>query len=260
MGTALDGRTWKGPCGAAAAELGQGRGAGGAGKKKTLPFIARLGLLGACGRVGATMAGPGSPPAPPPPPAKPDAHKPPCPGTELLSGKVENTGAALAGDSQPVCGHGELVEEGLPQVTAPWWVSTRGLQLPKAALGLGRGSGMPLDGGSTPRAAEGLVGMTGNIWAQRGRWGRAGLWNRAGARSGGGNRQRWPGLELGNTRCPGCSEHPVELGAALQGHWESPAEGCGDRAMGWGCVGHSAGIALIPSPGMLPKVSRGDWR
>lgn len=71
-----------------------------------------------------------------------------------------------------------------------------------------------LGGGGTPRAAEGLVVMTGNVWVQRGQWGRAGLWNRAGARRGGGNRQGWPGLELGDTRCPGCSEHPVELGAA----------------------------------------------
>lgn len=46
-GAALDGKTWKGSCGAAAAELGQGRGPGGAGEKKTLPFIAKLGLLGA---------------------------------------------------------------------------------------------------------------------------------------------------------------------------------------------------------------------
>lgn len=188
------------------------------------------------------MAGPGSPPGSSASPLQ--GHLPPVPtsrparGRELLLGQAGDPGAAQVGGSQPAWGHGGAVGEGLPRGRAPWRPSAQGCVCSRQGQCWGWGGlGAPCGSGGTPGAAEGLALMTGNLWAQRGWWGRDGLWGRAGARRGDGSGHGWPGLGLGEMGCPGCGEHPVVLGAALQGHWESPAEGCGDRAVGWGCVG-----------------------
>lgn len=177
------------------------------GEKKTLPFIAKPGLLGACGRVGATTAGPGSPSAPPPPPAKlPGAHKPPRPGTELLSG---HGGLPWPGTHGRSAGMENSWKRGCPRPQL-----SGGFRLGVySSAGAGEGSGMPSVMGSTPRAAEGLVVMTDSGMSghregsgvepdcEQGR-GKEGWWEQAGGtRAGAGGTARWPR----------CSEHPLEL-------------------------------------------------
>lgn len=193
-----------------------------------------------CKRVGATTAHPAAPPGSSASPLQ--SRLPPVPasrparGRELLSGQMGDPGAAQIGGSRPAWGHGGAVGEGLPQGRAarrgPAWGRVCSREGQRWGWG---GLGAACGGGGTSRTAEGVALVT--FGHREGGGGRDGLWGRAGARQGVGSVQGWPGLGSGETRCPACGEHPTRLGAAPQGQGESPAKGCGDRAVGWGCVG-----------------------
>lgn len=200
-------------------------------EKKDSSFYSQAGVVGCLWARGCHYGRPRQPPGSSASPRK--AVCPCCPQTTLLGQGAalgaggEHGGLPWPGTLSRSAGTENSWKRGCPRPQLPGGFRLGVCSCQRQRWGWG-GLRDACGGGGTPRAAEGLVVMTGNVWAQRGRWSRAGLWNTAGARRGGGKRQEWPGLELGDTRCPGCSEHPVELGAALQGHWESPAEGCGN--------------------------------
>lgn len=236
-----------------------------------LPFIDRLGLLGAVQACGCHHGRPGSPPRllclPPARPFAPGADKSPCPGQGAALGaggglRLCLVWGLLAGvGARRSCGSGAAPGQSSRRASA-WGRFSVGthLQPSRAVLGLGRARCCLWGWGHLQDCGGACTGDR-TIWAQGGLWGRDGLWGRAGAGKGIGSVQGWPGLGSGEARWPGCGEHPVELGAAPQGHGESPAEGCGDHAVGWGCVAPPGWVYLHRrSPGRLPKVSRGGWR
>lgn len=132
-------------------------------KKKDSSFYSQAGVVGCLRAVGATTAGPGNPPAPPSPPAKPPgAHKSPCPATELLSGHVENTGGCSGRGLTAGLRAWRIRGRGAAPVHSSLVDFGSGYTAAKCSTGAGEGSGMPSVVGGTPRAAEGLVAMTGH--------------------------------------------------------------------------------------------------
>lgn len=179
-GAALNGKTWKRPCGAAAAELGQGRCAGGAGVKNASSFYSQTGGVGCLRTPGCHYGRPRQPPG---------SSTSPCKAAWCPQTSLPGQGAALRSGGE----HGGLPWPRNHSRSAgmenSWKRDCPRPQLPGGSrLGVyscqsqGRGWGGLRDafgGGGRPRAAEGLVVITGNIWAGRQRI-RAGLWSKEG--------------------------------------------------------------------------------